>query len=139
MKKRHVVGYPLTAVIALCVGVAAGSPDEPAETSQTTVAVEPSPASAAKAPAEKPKSKALAVKAGVYEVGVDLQPGRWKTSGPGDDQFSPLCYYARLRNDSGSLDAIIANNSSEGALSVTVRSSDAFVEFTGDCLWTKVS
>jgi hypothetical protein len=55
---------------------------------------------------------------GVYQVGVDVQPGQ-------------------LENDSGDFDAIIANGYTDGSGSVTVNAGE-FVELHGDWTWTKV-
>lgn len=73
---------------------------------------------------------------GTYEVGVDVKPGRYKTVVPDD---SRNCYWARLKNDSGELSAIIANeNNSPGArVSVTIKKSDKFFSSRGCGDWTK--
>jgi len=71
-------------------------------------------------------------KDGRYEVGKELKPGIYKTSGGGD--FGG-CYWARLKDTDDLLEQIIDNNSSEGPQTIRVRSSDAFVEFSGGCVW----
>jgi hypothetical protein len=67
---------------------------------------------------------------GVYEVGVEIEPGTYKTPGGAD------CYYARLRSDDTS--DIITNNSSTGPQTLRVRTSDKFIDFSGGCEWRKV-
>jgi hypothetical protein len=69
--------------------------------------------------------------AGTYEVGTDIQPGTYKTTG------SSYCYYARLKADDGELDSIISNDIVQGQGSVSVKSSDKYIEFSGTCTWTK--
>ncbi|MFD1047546.1 hypothetical protein ACFQ1S_19370 [Kibdelosporangium lantanae] len=59
----------------------------------------------------------------------DIPAGRLKTTG------SSHCYYARLKNDSGDFNAIIANNNLNGPGSVTVKAGE-FFEVEGTCEWT---
>lgn len=73
---------------------------------------------------------------GFYEVGRDLDPGRYKTSG---DSTSVMgCYYARKKDDSGDFGTIIANDIGKGPRSVTVKRGE-FVEFSGGCVWNRVN
>jgi hypothetical protein len=74
---------------------------------------------------------------GVHQVGTDIPAGRYKTEGPSATSIIPNCYYARLKNDSGEFDAIIANDNLQGPGSVTLKKGE-FVEFSGGCTWTKV-
>lgn len=68
---------------------------------------------------------------GTYEVGADIKPGKYKTSG-GDG-----CYWARLRNLEGDLDSIIANNIGDGPQTVTIRKSDKGFETNRCGTWKK--
>jgi hypothetical protein len=68
---------------------------------------------------------------GIYEVGAEIQPGTYKTSG-GED-----CYYARLKSDDPG--DIIVNNITSGPQTVRVRPSDKFVEFSGGCTWKRAT
>jgi hypothetical protein len=63
---------------------------------------------------------------GVYEVGVDIQPGKYRSEG-GDG-----CYWARLDENQ----EIIDNDLRSGPTIVTVRESDAYLELNR-CTWTK--
>lgn len=56
---------------------------------------------------------------GTYQVGTDIEPGTYTTTG-GDG-----CYWARLSDFSGETDAIIANDNAEGPAVVTIAPSDA--------------
>jgi hypothetical protein len=69
---------------------------------------------------------------GIYEVGSEIPVGTYKTPGGGGDN----CYYARLSSDNTG--DIIANNNSSGPMTVRVRRTDKFVEFSGGCTWRKV-
>jgi len=71
--------------------------------------------------------------AGVYQVGVDIKAGKYRTGNPGGD----TCYYAKLANLDGGLDSILANNNIEGPGIMSVSKGDSFIEFTGNCVWDK--
>lgn len=70
---------------------------------------------------------------GTFIVGDDIRPGRYKARADGDGS----CYWARLKNDTGDSDSIIANNVSEGAASVTIKSSDGAFETSGCTPWVR--
>jgi hypothetical protein len=57
---------------------------------------------------------------GMYVVGTDIKPGTYKNSG------KQGCYYSRLSNFSGAgIDGIIANNTSNDPVLVTIAETDA--------------
>lgn len=85
------------------------------------------PAAAEPAPAQ------TTITAGTYEVGVDIEPGKYKSSGP--TGFG--CYYARLKTNDGSVGDIIQNNISQGASVVTIKESDGYFETSGCEPWVK--
>lgn len=93
----------------------------PAATSTT-----PSPAATSAAP------KVKAWGAGMYKVGEDIAPGSYKTAGAEGG-----CYWERLKDDSGSFDAIIANDNIDGPGRLKIATTDKFVKFSGDCQWIK--
>jgi len=65
---------------------------------------------------------------GTFIVGEDIQPGRYKARSAHVDG---LCYWARLKDDSGEFGSIIANDSTAGSASVTIRSTDGAFETSG--------
>lgn len=65
---------------------------------------------------------------GTYEVGVDIQPGKYRS--PGGDG----CYWERLAKDQND---IIDNDLTSGPSVFTVAPSDGFVRLSR-CMWTKV-
>lgn len=70
------------------------------------------------------------VSEGTYEVGVDVAPGKYKTTG------GKSCYWARLR-DTAARD-IIGNGIGDGPAVVTVRAGELFE--TARCApWTKAA
>lgn len=68
---------------------------------------------------------------GIYQVGVDMEPGRYHTDGSIGG-----CYIAMLSGSSGSFDEIINNDNFEGPATIDVHS--AFFKSSGGCTWTKV-
>lgn len=76
-------------------------------------------------------SSGTSFSAGTYEVGTEIQPGNYRTSG------SDWCYWERLTSNDGEFESIIANGNEDGPSSVSVKSSDAYVSFSGTCTWTK--
>lgn len=69
------------------------------------------------------------IKDGISLVGVDVQPGTYKSD-------SGNCYFARLSGTGGTLDDIIANGN--GATIVTIASSDNAFESRYCAPWTQV-
>ncbi|RZT27400.1 hypothetical protein EV649_1160 [Kribbella sp. VKM Ac-2569] len=70
---------------------------------------------------------------GTYEVGVDIKPGKYKSTG------GEGCYWARLKNLDGDLDAILANNLSDGPQTVTIKKTDKGFETSNCAAWRKVA
>lgn len=106
-----------------------GTATETAETTGTR------PAPVAETETVTPSGPDTGMSSGVYQVGVDVRPGRYKTPGPAPDAIIDLCYWARLTDDSGEFDAIIANGMLEGPGSLTINDGE-FVDLSGDCTWT---
>ncbi|WP_432042570.1 hypothetical protein [Streptomyces cadmiisoli] len=85
------------------------------------------------APTEEEEERvgpSTSIGSGTYLVGEDVKAGSYKTSGPTDD----MCYWARNKNDSGELDAIIANGILEGPGRVTLNKGEVF-ETSGCEVW----
>lgn len=66
------------------------------------------------------------VNPGTYLVGIDILPGIYKAEGGLD--FLDSCYWARLKDLSGSIDAIIANDNSIGQFYIEIQASDYAIE-----------
>lgn len=94
----------------------------------------PAQTAQAEAPPPAQTGPATSMGNGTYQVGVDVQPGQYKTAGPEGDI---PCYWARRKDDSGSFEAIIANGTPEGPSSLTINQGE-FVELSGGCTWNKV-
>ncbi len=72
---------------------------------------------------------------GTYLVGDDIQPGTYKTAGPGS---LGLCYWERGKDSSGGFDSIIANDNLTGQGVVTIKKTDKVFKTQGCQVWTKV-
>ena len=68
------------------------------------------------------------IESGVYEVGVNIQPGVYRLFAP------DRCYWARLAGFTGGLDDIIANGNHSGYFIVEVRPRDAGFELGCDAV-----
>jgi hypothetical protein len=148
-----------TAIVALVVGAAMGGAGgsgsgsgstahsaHPAPTvtvTRTAKAPAPRPAvtvtekvTVTPKPARKPGAAASVAGDGTYLVGEDMKPGTYRTAGPADSAI-PDCYWARMKNASGELNAIIANDNAQGQTRVTVRKGEYF-KTSGCKTWRKV-
>jgi hypothetical protein len=71
---------------------------------------------------------------GIWIVGVDVQPGTYRSSNPGSN-----CYWERMHDFSQGLNSIIANGIPGGASAIVeIRASDAGFTSTGCGTWAKV-
>jgi hypothetical protein len=154
-KNRHLVGYSVTAVVAMIIGGGIGNAavaEKPAKVVTTIKTVDvPGPTTTVTSPpitetvnvpgptitktitvTEPAPAPAVAMAGdGTYQVGVDVKPGTYVSSAP-----SSNCYWARMRAGDG-IDNIIANNNSSGQSVVTIKSTDKFFQSSGCSDWTK--
>ncbi|WP_350258223.1 hypothetical protein [Scrofimicrobium sp. R131] len=87
---------------------------------------------AAKKEAEE-KAKANTFGSGTMVVGVDIQPGTYRSDASGSS-----CYWARLSGLSGTFDDIIANGLPDGQAVVTIDPSDKAFDSTRCGTWTRI-
>ncbi|WP_289032731.1 hypothetical protein [uncultured Arsenicicoccus sp.] len=155
MQKKHLIAYPLTAIIAMSMGAASAGGSSasttgaaaptPATTVTHTVTAEAGPpvtitataplaetSAAAPAPAPAPAAGTTIPGDGTYEVGKDIQPGTYVSDKPS----SGNCYWARLK-DTDSFEGIIANNNSAGRSVVAIKKSDKYFQSTGCSDWVR--
>ncbi|NUT11837.1 MAG: hypothetical protein HOQ38_15310 [Nonomuraea sp.] len=69
-------------------------------------------------------------------VGVDIQPGTYRTTGPVPG--STNCFWARLNSTSPSPAAVIDAGAPNGPASVTIQPADKAFQTAGCAQWTKV-
>ena len=73
----------------------------------------------------------MTVGPGTYAVGTgngQVAPGKYFSPAPSSGS---TCYYARLRNNNGEPDDIIAEELSHRQIIMTVRASDGYVKVSG--------
>ena len=143
-KRDRALIKPILALnaLVLCAGTLSSCGDIPEKVLNppvTTVTIGPAPETTTQEPeptqgeVEKAAKKSPVWSDGMYQVGEDIKPGRYRTTNIDDN----ACYYARLSKDDGELSSIISNNLADGPMSVTISKSDAFVEFNGGCEWKR--
>lgn len=145
VKARKPRRWPWIVGIVAAFGIGAGSANGGTATNTASTAPAPStitqtvtapPVTVTKdapAAAPAPAASSNTLGNGIYRMGgTDAPAGQWKTTGPAG---SMPCYWARLKNDSGDFDAIIANGNPTGPTSLTVKSGE-YLELSGGCAWT---
>lgn len=122
------------AVAALAiVGLAIGTAGCTSETATDGGGATEAPAEEAAAPEPAAPSGTTLPGEGTFVVGSEMKPGLWK----GIDASSG--YWARLRNASGELESIIANdNVGSGNAYVQVGRGDKYFEANGFSEWVKM-
>ncbi|MGW0814101.1 hypothetical protein ACWD00_12770 [Streptomyces viridiviolaceus] len=84
--------------------------------------------------AESSEKKAAFAGDGDFEVGSDVKPGTYRTSGNTDD----MCYWERAKDASGELDSLLANDNVSGTSYVTVKATDKLFKSSGCNDWEAV-
>ncbi|WUH93198.1 hypothetical protein OG900_25830 [Streptomyces sp. NBC_00433] len=124
-----------TVVAVLAIGAAACGPADDSASSadstsgKATAAASSAPASA---PAKKKEGKPAAKPAfkgdGTFQVGADIKPGTYRTSGDDDG----MCYWERAKDAKNDTDSILANDTVAGSSYVTIKPTDKVFTST-DC------
>jgi hypothetical protein len=66
-------------------------------------------------------------------VGVDIQPGMYRTTGPAPGQ--PACYWARMKDTSANPASIVAAGNPVGPATVTIAATDKVFQTAGCADW----
>lgn len=119
------VTHVAVGVTMLLVGVSLGANSQAAQETPrpTPITRTPTPE-----PQAKPEAKVQSYPEGTYEVGVDIQPGKYVSKDNSD-----ACYWARLDAN----DEIRANDIKAGQSIVTIRKTDAKFETSGCNPWVR--
>jgi len=88
----------------------------------------------AKAKSGTAKKKAAFEGDGDFEVGSDIKPGTYRTTGNSDG----MCYWERAKDASGEMDSLLANDNVTGASYVTVKTGDKIFKSSGCADWEAV-
>jgi hypothetical protein len=71
---------------------------------------------------------------GDFQVGTDVEPGTYRTTGNSDG----MCYWERAKDASGELDSLLANDNVSGTGYVTVKPTDKIFKSSGCGDWEAV-
>ncbi|ARZ69714.1 hypothetical protein M1P56_02475 [Streptomyces sp. HU2014] len=82
----------------------------------------------------KDKKKADVSGNGTFQVGSDIKPGTYRSTG---NKLG--CYWERAKDSSGGLDSILANDNVQGASYVTVKADDKIFKTRGCKGWHRVT
>lgn len=70
---------------------------------------------------------------GTYVVGLDIAPGTWRTAGQSG------CYWARLKDLTGDMGSLLANENSPGSAVVAIAATDKGFTSRRCGTWTKAA
>ncbi|MFE7277789.1 hypothetical protein [Streptomyces sp. NPDC057623] len=71
---------------------------------------------------------------GDFQVGTDVKPGTYRTTGNTDG----MCYWERAKDSSGEVDSLLANDNVTGTSYVTVKATDKLFSSSGCKDWEAV-
>lgn len=80
------------------------------------------------------KKKAAIAGDGEYQVGSDVKPGTYRTTGNTDD----MCYWERAKDAKGETDSLLANDNVTGTSYVTIKPTDKIFKSSGCKDWEAV-
>lgn len=136
MKRRTVALAAGAAAVGVIAIVAANGNGDPGD-GHPTVGERVASAVESEKAKETPSGPLKSFRDGFFLVGTDVVAGTYRTDGKSHATFDQPCYWARMKDDSGSMDAIIANDLNEGPGRVTVHVGEYF-KTSGECDWKLV-
>jgi hypothetical protein len=121
-------------------------PGDPMAPGDPTVPGEPAPSSGTGAPTVPPGSTSAPTGTSpdllgnlaalrTLVVGVDIQPGTYRTAGP--VTASEMCYWARMKGTTADLADVIAAGMPTGPANVTILPTDKSFQTAGCAEWTR--
>ncbi|MFD7710709.1 hypothetical protein [Streptomyces sp. NPDC059786] len=131
MKKKIVLGAAVGFVVIAAVSANSGDGDKSDGKSSYASADRKAGSDDAKSGSGGDKSEKREVAFsgdGTFEVGKDVKPGTYRTTGNTDG----MCYWERAKDASGEMDSLIANDNVTGTSYVTVVAGDKLFKST-DC------
>jgi hypothetical protein len=130
MRRAVVIGSGILAFILLTAEASSCGGTPSASTSGTSPGATPAASAAPKASAP-PVAAFATFGAGSEVIGTDIKAGTYRTR-----RNSGGCYFARLKDFSGNLSAIIANDNTDGPVVVTILKTDKGFESNSCDTWT---
>jgi endonuclease YncB( thermonuclease family) len=76
---------------------------------------------------------------GTFVVGVDIQPGIYRTSGPDAETSYTYCSWSRLKDTTGESASVIASDNGQGPMTVTIKPTDGAFKSEHCTTWTKMN
>jgi hypothetical protein len=80
------------------------------------------------------KKKAAFDGDGEFQIGTDVKPGTYRTTGNSDG----MCYWERAKDAKGEMDSILANDNVSGTSYVTIKATDKIFKSSGCKDWEAV-
>ncbi|WP_406330596.1 hypothetical protein [Streptomyces sp. NBC_00203] len=130
-----VVGVVVIGVVSANAGSDSGSGDKGKDTSASADRESGKKTDAKTgAKADKAEKKVAFKGDGDFQVGSDIKPGTYRTTGNTDD----MCYWERAKDASGEVDSLLANDNVSGTSYVTIKASDKLFKSSGCKDWEAV-
>ncbi|WP_406476948.1 hypothetical protein [Streptomyces sp. NBC_01615] len=130
-----VVGVVVIGVVSANAGGDSGSGDKGKDTSASADRESGKKADAKTGDKADKAEKKVAFKGdGDFQVGTDIKPGTYRTTGNTDD----VCYWERAKDASGEVDSLLANDNVSGTSYVTIKASDKLFKSSGCKDWEAV-
>ncbi|WP_330305099.1 MULTISPECIES: hypothetical protein [unclassified Streptomyces] len=130
-----VVGVVVIGVVSANAGSDSGSGDKGKDTSASADRESGKKADTKTGGKADKAEKKVAFKGdGDFQVGTDIKPGTYRTTGNTDD----MCYWERAKDASGEVDSLLANDNVSGTSYVTIKASDKLFKSSGCKDWEAV-
>ncbi|MER7497625.1 hypothetical protein ABT033_34105 [Streptomyces pharetrae] len=137
MKAKIALGAVVGVVVIGAVSANGGSGDGKASGGDkgSSASADPKSGAGQDAGAEAAVEKKAAFEGdGDFQVGSDIKPGTYRTTGNTDD----MCYWERAKDASGEMDSLLANDNVSGTAYVTVKATDKLFSSSGCNDWEAV-
>ena len=137
MKAKVALGAVVGVVVIGAVSANGGSGDGDAKGSDkgSSASAGQKPGAAKDSGAEAAAEKKVAFEGdGDFQVGSDIKPGTYRTTGNTDD----MCYWERAKDASGEMESLLANDNVSGTSYVTIKATDKLFTSSGCNDWEAV-
>ena len=129
-----VVGIVVIGAVSANAGNGDGGGSDSGDKGSSTSAQRKAGDGTKKDTAETAKKKAAFAGDGDFQVGKDVKPGTYRTTGNTDG----MCYWERAKDSSGETDSLLANDNVSGTSYVTVKTTDKLFSSSGCKDWEAV-
>ncbi|MFE6619589.1 hypothetical protein ACFZBP_23985 [Streptomyces sp. NPDC008086] len=129
-----VVGIVVIGAVSANAGDGGGSDSGSGDQASSSSGERTSGGEKGKDTAEAAEKKAAFAGDGDFQVGSDVKPGTYRTTGNSDG----MCYWERAKDSSGEMDSLLANDNVTGTSYVTVKTTDKLFSSSGCEDWEAV-